>query len=792
MTTLAKPFENLPLGESELFAWLYSAINEHAIMAVTDAEGVILQVNEQFCEISGYSKDEIVGQTHRLIRSEHHDEAFFANLWQTINAGKTWRGTFCNQAKDGHLYWVSSTIVPLVDSDGKPRFHLALRTDVSRLKTVENELRAEHERLRRQVEFSRATQNQLATFFEHAPIGISWREFNADGRPGFNHVNAKFCEIIGLSQQEAADVNNVYAITHPEDRAQQERFTSELYSGARDQFSMEKRYLRPDGKKVWANLTIVVLRDSDGRVSHHFGMLADITARKAAIHELQSKESRWRTYLETASEILYAITPEGRIKFVSSAWTTKLGHSTEEALGMEYTSFVHPDDVDAWKDFFDQTLQRGSSLVSIEYRIRHADGRWIWHAMSASAYSDRDGRTAFLGVGRDITLRLEAQQQLKAALAKREELERIINRSPSVVVLWRAADNWPVEFVSQSVSQWGFDPEYFTSTDRGFIDITHPDDNARVAAEVTAHATAGHDEYNQEYRIVCADGSIRWVADHTVVRRNDDGIVTHHEGLISDITERKAAEEREKELRERDLRTAAEIQTHLKPRVFPDISAIEIEALSDPSMLIGGDYYDVLKVDDRRWGFVVADVSGKGAGAALVMTECRATMRLCAENEPSPAAALRRVNRHLQPDMRPGMFVALFYGIYDMDTRMLTFCRAGHEPPLLLRTGGEIEQLPGAGLAVGLDDGPLFDELLEERQVKLESGDLLALYTDGITEAANPQEEEFGRDRLAASLQRHLDRPLEEVVKTVDRYVRNFCVLAPNHDDRTLLLVRPR
>src|SRR5690606_30616925 len=192
---------------------------------------------------------------------------------------------------------------------------------------------------------------------------------------------------------------------------------------------------------------------------------------------------------------------------------------------------------------------------------------------------------------------------------------------------------------------------------------------------------------------------------------------------------------------------------------------------------------------DRRWGFVVADVSGKGAGAALVMTECRATLRLCAEGEPSPAKVLSRVNRHLVPDMRPGMFVALFYGIYDLDTKVLRFCRAGHEPPLLLRSTGEVEQLPGAGLAIGLDDGELFDEMLQEREVKFGAGDLLALYTDGITEAANPQGEEFGRDRLAASLQRHLDRPLTEMVKTVDRYVRNFCVLAPRHDDRTLLLV---
>lgn len=790
MSSSSATFVDLPLSDAALFTWLHQATDEHAIMAVTDAEGVIVHVNDRFCAISGYTREELMGQTHRIIRSDEHAPEFFAQLWQTLQSGETWRGTFCNRAKNGDHYWVSSTIVPLMDPDGKPQYYLALRTDVTRLKNAESKLRVEHATLEQQVAMLRAKQEELAAFYDHAPIGITWREFDETGQPSVNHVNQRFCEIVGLTEAEAADMRNIVRVTHPDDRAEQERLTTELYEGKRNLFSMEKRYQRPDGEVVWANLTVVVLRGETNRVTHHFGMLQDITERKKAINDLESKEERWRTYLNTASEILQTLTPEGRIKWISSAITAKLGYRPAEVEGRRYLEWVHPEDVPAWERFFHDTLARGTSAVAIEYRVQHANGNWIWHAMSASAYSDRDGRTAFLGVGRDITLRREAQHQLKAALDRREEMERIVDRSPSVVVLWRAAENWPVEFVSASVRQYGYDPDYFVANDRGFIAITHPDDTARVTAELNAHASAGHDEYNQEYRIVCADGSVRWVSDHTVVRRDADGKVTHHEGLITDITERRESEERERELRERDLRTAAEIQTHLLPREFPVNDVVEIEALSDPSMLIGGDYYDVLKVDDRHLGFVIADVSGKGAGAALVMTECRATMRLCAENEMSPAKVLKRVNRMLQPDMRPGMFVALFYGIINLDTRVLRFCRAGHEPPILLHPEGEVDQLPGGGLAVGLDEGELFDDMLEEHELTLQSGDLLALYTDGITEATNPQGEEFERVRLATSLQRHLDRPLDEVVKTVDRYVRNFCVLAPNHDDRTLLLVR--
>jgi serine phosphatase RsbU (regulator of sigma subunit) len=128
-----------------------------------------------------------------------------------------------------------------------------------------------------------------------------------------------------------------------------------------------------------------------------------------------------------------------------------------------------------------------------------------------------------------------------------------------------------------------------------------------------------------------------------------------------------------------------------------------------------------------------------------------------------------------------------------LNTNRLRFCRAGHEPALLLRRGADKpELLPGGGLALGLDEGSLFDEMLEEREVEMQPGDLLALYTDGITEACNPKGEEFSRDRLATALQKHEEKPLAEVARKVDRYVRNFCALAPRHDDRTLLLVRPR
>jgi PAS domain S-box-containing protein len=777
----------------ELLEWLKHAIDEHAIVAVTDNHGVIVYANDRFCEISGYAREELVGQTHRLVKSDVHPPEFFADLWRAITDGRVWHGTICNRAKNGSHYWVESTIVPLPSADGKPRGYIALRTDVTQLKQIEEStarLAADHAGQAAQL---RAARSQLQLFFEHSPIGLSWREVGPDGVPGANVANQRFCELVGLSPEEARDIENLRRASDPAEWARQQELTEEIYAGKRSSFTLEKRYTHRDGRIVWGNLTVVILRDASGRVTNHFAMLEDVTARHAAEQELRRSEARWRTYLQTASEILYAITPEGLFKFATQAWTAKLGHEIEEVVGHSYTEYVHPEDLPRYALFVNETLEKGTNPGSIEYRVRHKDGRWIWHASTGSAYTDRDGRRAFFGVGRDISIRRQAQDELKAALAKREELEQIINRSPSVVVLWKAEENWPVEYVSQSIRQFGYQPEEFTSRRLSFRGITHPADRERVGAEVEAHAATGHREYNQEYRIVCADGSVRWVDDHTVVRFNAEGLVTHHEGLITDITARKDAEDRERDLRERDLRLAGEVQHHLRPHVFPDIGEVEIEALSQPSTHLGGDYYDVLPVDGHRWGFVIADVAGKGPAAALMMAACRATLRLCAAGEPSAAVVVKRVNRALYADMPRGMFISLFYGILDLDTNRLNYVRAGHEPALLLRTGVVAPELLAAGgLALGFDEGPVFDATLQEGEVLLHAGDLFALYTDGITEATNAAGEEFGRDRFAQALARHEQTSLARMVEKLDRYLRQFSALASRNDDRTLLLVRPR
>lgn len=943
---------------------LRTVADAHVDIAITDARGTIIYVNENSCRTSGYSASELMGQNHRMLKSGIHTGEFYAGLWNTIKNGEVWRGEICNRNKSGDLYWMQSTIVPFVGEAGRPHQYIAFRTEITHLKTIERELgeltrdlekrveertaelekvnaalqkegeerrlvavkvaeseslykllfrsvtdyfytvevragkpvrtvhtagcfpvtgytveafeadpmlwvkmvvdedrdaveeqaetalagitppplehriiradgeerwirntivlrfdeeqrlqfydgiisdittsrRAQEEvqRLNQELEQRvlertaqlKAASDQFRIVFEQAPVGVSWVEF---GKPDRYHLNERFCEIIGLTPREAESFDNILAATHEEDRGRQLELMKEIRAGKRDRFSMEKRYVHKDGRVIWAELTVAVMRDEDGGLTQQFAMISDVTERHEAEERLRRSELRFRRFVEHASEILYSLSPEGIYLYVSPNWTDKLGHPVSEVTGQSFERFVHPDDVQAFRAFFEKVLERGFSTTSIEYRALNLSGEYRWNASSGAVYIDEKGDKTYIGVARDIVERKARQEQLAAALARREEMAQIIDRSPSVVVSWHATvgDGWPVQFVSQNVSQFGYTIEEILGGKITFLDMVHPEDRARVLQEVRNHRKEGRREYTQEYRVVGPDGTVRWVDDRTVVRVNDAGMVTHHEGILTDITERKEAEQRDLDARLRDMRTAQEVQRHLLPDGVPKVSEFDVSRLYIPSRYIGGDYYDYFEVAPGRWAFVVGDVSGKGASAALVMAACRTTLRIESRRHQSPVSLLRSVNEHIYPDMPEGMFISLIYGILDIDTKILTFSRAGHEKPVVIRAGDGSAEFPDpAGMAIGLDSGVLFNEFLEEKQVQLNSGDLLALYTDGITEAVNLSEEEFGTERFVNVLAAARMLSAAAIAETVDRELKEFTGSEGLRDDRTLVVLK--
>jgi len=247
----------------------------------------------------------------------------------------------------------------------------------------------------------------------------------------------------------------------------------------------------------------------------------------------------------------------------------------------------------------------------------------------------------------------------------------------------------------------------------------------------------------------------------------------------------------ERKTTQRELAIAEELQSNLLPRRIPKIAGVDLSAYYRPSEEVGGDYYDFIEIDEDHLGIAVADVSGKGVPAAMVMTEARALLKGEASRSLSPAETLGRINRVLFQDIKRGMFVTMCYMVLSIRRRQLTLSSAGHLPLILWRRASNAcYAINPLGLALGIDKGPLFEKKLREDRVVLQAGDRFVGCTDGILEAMNADQEELGTERLHALVSAHGDRDSGEFVTKLIDGVEAHAAGAPQHDDITLVTGR--
>jgi len=253
--------------------------------------------------------------------------------------------------------------------------------------------------------------------------------------------------------------------------------------------------------------------------------------------------------------------------------------------------------------------------------------------------------------------------------------------------------------------------------------------------------------------------------------------------IESDHLAREAAEQ---ERLARELEVAQEIQASFLPEQNPDLPGWEIAAYWGAARSVGGDFYDFLRLSNGHLGLVIADVADKGIPAALFMALSRTLVRVSAFTGRGPAAALERANELILSDARSDLFVTVFYAVIDPITGHMVYTSAGHNPPLLVRAAGEVEVLRCQGIALGV----LEEIQLYEKETTLQSGDLLILYTDGITEAINPQEEEFDLQRLIDIVRANKDEPALNILAYIAAAVSDFAAGEPQFDDMTCVIAR--
>jgi serine phosphatase RsbU (regulator of sigma subunit) len=241
-----------------------------------------------------------------------------------------------------------------------------------------------------------------------------------------------------------------------------------------------------------------------------------------------------------------------------------------------------------------------------------------------------------------------------------------------------------------------------------------------------------------------------------------------------------------KQRMERDLALARSIQLGLLPERSPQIAGFELEASHQTSLEVGGDYYDFIPLGPQTMLNVVADVEGKGVGSAMVMANLQATLHALIAHVHSLERLVSALNERMLADTRGQKYMTMYLSILDQRNKTLHYVNAGHVPPILLRADGSVEYLREGGMVVGLFPNVPF----ERGNVKLNSGDILAGYTDGITEASNPEDEEFGYDRLVELLKKHRNASAREIVDLTLAEVERFSRGGTHEDDRVMLVMK--
>ncbi|HEX2269730.1 MAG TPA: SpoIIE family protein phosphatase [Pyrinomonadaceae bacterium] len=242
----------------------------------------------------------------------------------------------------------------------------------------------------------------------------------------------------------------------------------------------------------------------------------------------------------------------------------------------------------------------------------------------------------------------------------------------------------------------------------------------------------------------------------------------------------------ERERLERELALASEIQQRFQPTAPPHVDGYELQGISFPCYEIGGDYYDFIEREDGRLIIALGDVSGKGTAAALLMSSLHAAVHAQSASHDSLVATISAVNRYLADNIPANRFVTLFYAELDPDSGALSFLNAGHNPPLIVHAAGTVEQLASGGLPLGIKP----DAEYREGRTQLQPGDVLVIYSDGVTEAVSPTGEEFGPTRLYEVVSRNVEASAAGIRDRIESSLTKFAQGTSAADDITLVIVK--
>ena len=371
------------------------ALDQHAIVSITDEAGRIIYANEKFCTISKIPHEQLLGKDHRIVNSGLHSKEFFREMWNTISSGKVWHGEVRNRASDGVVYWVAATIVPFLDSQGQPYQYISMRTDITAQKAMEAEIASR----------GRMLENIMDTLGE----GV----YLLDNRGMCTYINREAESLLGWTRQELQG-RVLHDLIHPTraDGVHLDRSECPMHLHTQDNEvyrSETEVFTRKDGQ-IFPIAIVAAPIIEEGRITGSVAAFKDISARKRAEEELRQSDLKQRMLIDNAADAVLIAGTEGELLYVNELATKLLGYSRSELIGASIFSLLPGSFIDVYNTSLSSELRRSKRLHT-EVSFTHKQGHKIPLELNAAVLPDGNVYVSC----RDITLRKEVETTLLRA-----------------------------------------------------------------------------------------------------------------------------------------------------------------------------------------------------------------------------------------------------------------------------------------------------------------------------------------------------------------------------------------
>ncbi len=553
-----------------------------------------------------------------------------------------------------------------------------------------------------------------------------------------------------------------------------------------ESISMESEDFDPDGKKIIFDTKKTPFFNEKGELLGLIGISRDITKRKKAELRLKSQSAA----LKSAANSVVITNTKGEILWVNPAFSKLTGYTWKEVVGKNPSVLNSGKHDDKYFEDLWSTISKGDTWHG-DVINKKKNGDLYYEEMTITPILDEKEKiNQFVAIKQDITERKKLESQIKES----EERFSLVMQGSNDGIWDLALDTGEIYINDRFQTMLGYEAGELEPTLEVRRWLMHPDEK-EVSDEMFEECLTGERKiYNLESKFRCKSGDYMWIlAKGKVTKYDENGTPLRFSGTNTDISERKKLEfalEKANARMSGELNVAKDIQMSMLPLIFPAFpkrAEVDLYAELIPAREVGGDFYDFHFLDENHLCFVMADVSGKGVPAALMMAVTKTLLKSRASNDKSPASILTDVNNEIAKDNDSYMFITVFLAILNTNTGELIYSNAGHNPSYVIcKEKKELTKLGDLhGPVIGAMEGMTYGET----KLLLNKNDIVFSYTDGVTESHNINEELYSDPRLEELLKNGDYDSSESLTKLVIQSVKEFEGEAEQFDDITVMAI---